>query len=272
MGSRMHNVGMRTSAGLRDLAPLRVLNPTGGANIVITCDHASNLVPDALAGLGLSQSDLERHIGWDIGAADIATHLARRLDATAVVSGVSRLVIDCNRYLEDPSSIPEVSDGTPVPANVNLSQSERRSRQEHWFWPYHRALDDVIASRLRAGRMPILVSIHSMTDRMAGRFRPWHIALSSGPDRRLSDPVLASLQKVAGLIVGDNEPYALVPTEDFSTTRHAINHGLHHVQVEFRQDLVGTPDAAARHADLFLEALIAGLRTIGRDAAGFEHA
>lgn len=259
------------SSGEREPEPFRMVNPAGRANIVITCDHASHLVPADLASLGITQADLERHIGWDIGAADIAKRLAHRLDAKAVLSGVSRLVIDCNRYLDDPSSIPEISDGTRVPANVELSEGERRSRQDQWFWPYHHALDDVIGTLVRLGNKPVIVSIHSMTDRMAGLFRPWHIALSTGPDRRLSDPVLNALRAKPQLIVGDNEPYALVPAEDFSTTRHAIAHGLHHVQVEFRQDLVATEGEAIRYADVFADALIAGLGSIGRDAAGFDH-
>lgn len=252
-------------------APFRVLRPEGSANIVITCDHASRTVPPALADLGLTTQDLSRHIGWDIGAADIATYLSAQLDAPAILSGVSRLVIDCNRYLDDPSSIPLVSDETPIPGNAGLSDTARQARRDTWFMPYHAAIEAVLAPRLRAGTSPIIVSIHSMTDRMRGAFRPWEIALSSGPDRRLTDPVLAALRAVPGMCVGDNEPYDLAPAEDYSTTTHAIRHGLHHVQVEFRQDRVATRGAAEALAQVFRDALVSGLHAIGRDARGHAH-
>jgi predicted N-formylglutamate amidohydrolase len=271
MASMAQTIATPTAEGENSPAAFHVLRPDGTANIVITCDHASRLVPPALADLGLQPSDLARHIGWDIGAADIAAYLSAHLDAPAVLSGISRLVIDCNRYPEDPSSIPLVSDGTSIPGNSGLSDAERRARFDTWFVPYHEAVETILAPRLRAGSEPVIVSIHSMTDRMRGTFRPWEIALSSGPDRRLTDPVLAALRAVPGLCVGDNEPYDLVPEEDFSTTTHAIRHGLHHVQVEFRQDRVGTRAEAEGYARVFLDALIDGLSAIGRDARGYPH-
>ncbi len=250
-----------------DPAPFTVLREDGRAEIIITCDHASHATPAALGTLGLSEEQLLRHIGWDIGAADIARHLSARFDAPAILSGVSRLVIDCNRGLTDPASIPEVSDGVAIPANVRLSEAERRQRQANWFWPYHHAVDGLVRRRLAAGRPPVILSIHSMTDRMRGQFRPWEIALSSHEDRRLTDPVLAALRATPGLVVGDNEPYNLDPAEDYSTPSHALRHGLHHVQVEFRQDCVATRAGVERYAAIFAAALEAGLAAIGHRQA-----
>ncbi|MGH7088288.1 MAG: N-formylglutamate amidohydrolase, partial [Stellaceae bacterium] len=99
---------------LGDPAPVALVRAEAAAPVLITCDHASNRVPRALERLGLPQSELLRHIGWDIGAAQVAEALAARLDAPAIFAGYSRLVIDCNRDPADPSSIPEVSDGTQV--------------------------------------------------------------------------------------------------------------------------------------------------------------
>ena len=87
---------------------------------MLTCDHASHAVPESLGNLGLDSRDLERHIGWDIGAAEVTRRLAERFDAPAVLSGYSRLVIDCNRKLGSETSILEVSDGTVIPGNLGL--------------------------------------------------------------------------------------------------------------------------------------------------------
>ena len=250
-----------------DPAPFAVLREDGRAGIVITCDHASHATPAALGTLGIDEGQLLRHIGWDIGAADIALYLSARFDAPAVLSGVSRLVIDCNRGLTDPASIPEASDGVTIPANARIGEADRRQRQANWFWPYHQAVEKIVQNRLAAGRPPVIVSVHSMTDRMRGQFRPWEIALSSHEDRRLTDSVLAALRETPGLVVGDNEPYNLDPAEDYSTPAHAIRHGLHHVQVEFRQDCVATRAGAERYAAIFAGALEAGLAAIGQGQA-----
>lgn len=236
-------------------AACRVINRDGRAPFVIVCDHASNLVPAELNALGLPASELERHIAYDIGAAAIADILARSFDATAVFSAVSRLVIDCNRFLTDPSSIPVRSDETDIPGNAGLSAKERESRAARYFQPYQSEIESIVDMRMSAGTVPALLSVHSMTDRMRGVTRPWEIALSWWQDERMSGPMLALLKSRAGITVGDNEPYALDPREDYTTTVHALGRGLPHMQVEFRQDLVANAEGQRHWAGVFGECL-----------------
>jgi len=243
--------------------PFRVVNPEGAAAIVICCDHASNAMPPEFENLGLSAGDLARHIAWDIGAADVAIHLSYRFGAPAVLCGTSRLVIDCNRHPEDPAAVPEVSDGTPIPGNRNLSAADRAERTARFFAPYQAAVAAAVEAKLAAGLAPILLSVHSMTPEMGGKLRPWQIALSSREDRRLTDPVLAKLKARGDIVVGDNEPYGLDPAEDYTTPVHAFRHRLPHLQVEFRQDEVATGPGAARWAGIFGEAVAAALKEIG---------
>jgi predicted N-formylglutamate amidohydrolase len=101
-----------------------------------------------------------------------------------------------------------------------------------------------------------------MTPEMGGRFRPWQIAVSSGADRRLADPMLAALRRVAGITVGDNQPYAMDPAEDYSVPVHAERRGLLHLQIEFRQDEVGSSAGVARWAAIFNEALELALASV----------
>ena len=79
---------------------------SGRAPILILCDHAGREVPPALEQLGLSEEALAQHIGWDIGAADVTRHLAKLLDAPAMLNNMSRLVIDPNRRPGTATSIP----------------------------------------------------------------------------------------------------------------------------------------------------------------------
>lgn len=252
-------------------APFHVLRPTGTSAFVLVCDHASNYVPAELDNLGLTAADLTRHVAWDIGAAGVTAALSAMLDAPAVLSGASRLVVDCNRQLTSPSLIPEVSDGTQVPANLHLTESARAARIASWFHPYHDAVESVLRERGARGVESVLIAIHSMTPSLGGVGRPWSIALSSHADRRLADPMLAALREqldvnaegrsiagdsvVGNSAVGDNEPYDLDPGVDFTTPFHAIRRGLRHLQVEFRQDLISTDVTQREWASQFARAL-----------------
>ena len=123
-----------------------VVNAQGRGRALFLCDHASAAVPRALRDLGLAPEHFGRHIAWDIGAAEVARRLSRAFDAPLVLSGYSRLVIDCNRRPGDATSIPEESDRTPVPGNRGLSPADRAARATACFEPYHKA----IAQRLAA--------------------------------------------------------------------------------------------------------------------------
>jgi predicted N-formylglutamate amidohydrolase len=192
----------------------------------------------------------------------VAELVARRFDAPAVLCGTSRLVIDCNRHPDDVRAIPALCDGTVVPANEQLSPAERARRVALYFEPYHAAVTRIIEAAIGAGRRPIILSIHSMTPEMGGRFRPWQIAVSSGADRRLADPMLAALRRVPGITVGDNQPYDMDPAEDYSVPVHALSRDLLHLQIEFRQDEVSTADGIARWAAIFNDALAAALASV----------
>ena len=124
---------MQQLLGLGDPPPFSVHNAQGKAPLLLLCDHASKAIPKALGDLGISDEELSRHIGWDIGGLDAAIELAQALDAPLLASGYSRLVIDCNRWPGGEGSTPEVSDGTPVPANRGLIQEQVDARAEACF-------------------------------------------------------------------------------------------------------------------------------------------
>jgi predicted N-formylglutamate amidohydrolase len=244
-------------------SPFRMINEEAAAPYIIICDHASNVVPPDLVNLGLPAAELQRHIAWDIGAAGVAELLSSRFEAPAVICGTSRLVIDCNRHLTDPSSIPIMSDGTEIPGNANLSPAQRAERAQRFFRPYHDAIDALIEKKRAMGQVPAVFSIHSMTPAMRGNARPWQVAISWHEDQRLSAPMLGLLRRVPGITVGDNQPYALDPAEDYSVPHHAMRHGFAHIQVEFRQDEVATAEGIAVWARLFGNALHAALQQSG---------
>jgi predicted N-formylglutamate amidohydrolase len=223
----------------------RVLRPHGSGRFVLLCDHASNHIPPEFQELGLPPHELARHIAWDIGAAGVTLALSEIFDAPAILCNTSRLVIDCNRHVDAPDLIPEVSDGTAIPGNLHVSEAARAARIERWFHPYHDAVESVLLDREAKGVPSVAVSIHSMTACLAGQPRPWQIAVSSYLDRRLAEPVLDALRQPGDVTVGDNQPYDLDPEVDYSIPFHALRRRLLHLQVEFRQDEIW--DAATQH-------------------------
>jgi predicted N-formylglutamate amidohydrolase len=233
----------------------KVLRPEGKSQFVILCDHASNRIPAGLDNLRLPPADLKRHIAWDIGAAGVAEALSEIFDAPAVLSPVSRLVIDCNRHLGAADLIPKRSDGTVIPGNRGLSGQARVLRIERWFIPYHAAVEAILDERESRGAASIVLSIHSMTDNLAGSRRPWQIALSSHQDRSMVQPVLDILRRSSDIEVGDNQPYSMDPAVDYSIPFHALRRDLPYLQVEFRQDEVQDAQAQVRWARRFASAL-----------------
>ena len=188
-----------------------------------------------LHDLGLPASELARHIAWDIGAAGVTEALSEIFDAPAILCGASRLVIDCNRHLDAADLIPEVSDGTAIPGNLHLGKADRADRIGRWFLPYHDAVESVLLEREARGVESVVVSVHSMTASLAGKPRPWQIALSSHLDRSLAD-LCSPLCAVPAKSCGDNQPYDLDPAVDYSIPFHALRRRWPHLQVEFRQD------------------------------------
>ena len=241
------------SAG--DPPPFEVLNPGGAAPFLLICDHAGRAVPKRLDMLGLDDAVLMRHIGWDIGAAEVTRHLSRRFDAPAVLSRYSRLVIDCNRVPGNPKSIAEVSDGVRVPGNCGLSQAEAARRKRELFDPYHAAVEAAIIGFRQAGRVPAVLSIHSCTPVMNGQERPWHIGVLHDKDLRIATPLIENLAARGDVCVGDNKPYSGRGQSGKSIHLHACDHGLPHVMVEIRQDLIDTHKGAAHWAQVMGDAL-----------------
>ena len=232
-----------------ELSPVVEDNGAGASAFLLVCDHFGRLIPRALSNLGLPDSDLKRHIAWDIGIAGVATRLARLIDAHLVAQRYSRLVIDCNRPPDAPSSIPMISEATTVPGNEGLTRDEALARRAAVFEPYHRRIEHVITERLREGRPTILIALHSFTPVYAGIVRPWHVGTLYQHDRRLPPLLLAHLRAEGDVVVGDNEPYAVRDTTDYTIPVHGERRGLINSGIEIRQDQIEDADGQDQWAE-----------------------
>jgi predicted N-formylglutamate amidohydrolase len=222
-----------------DPEPVTMSNENGGSPFVIVADHAGNSLPRALGRLGIPESELGRHIAWDIGIGAVSRLVADALDATLVAQNYSRLVIDCNRRPGSETSIPEISEFTAVPGNMGLSEEQKATRVREIFRPYHDRIEAELDLRRKAGRPAALIAMHSFTPVFKGLARPWHVGVLYNRDTRFADLLMALLKRKEGLVVGDNEPYSVTDASDYTIPVHGDRRGLHHVAIEVRNDLIG---------------------------------
>jgi predicted N-formylglutamate amidohydrolase len=221
-----------------DVPPVREYNAAGRSPFLLTCDHYGRLIPRALGDLGLPESELVRHIAWDIGIAGVAKALSKHLDAHLIAQRYSRLVIDCNRPPHVAGSIPRMSEATTIPGNEGISRQDAAMRRALIFDPYHRRIGEIIDQRLRHGMPTVLVSLHSFTPVYAGIARPWHIGTLYHRDTHLPPLLLQQLRAEGDLVVGDNEPYAVSDETDYTIPVHGEARGLMNTGIEIRQDLI----------------------------------
>ncbi len=244
---------MQSVAQIIDWAPIHILGEERASRWLVICDHATNRVPDWVAGgdLGLTAEDMARHIAYDVGASGVAIRLAEKLGAPAVLSNFSRLVIDPNRGEDDPTLIMRLYDGTIIPANRRLDCGDVEERLARCYRPYH---DAVIRMAARREDM-VIVSIHSFTPQFRGRPpRPWHTGLLFANDERLSRPLIMLLQQEPGVVVGANQPYSGHLKGD-TIDRHAIATRRQNTLIEIRNDLIGDDAGQTEWADRFAQLL-----------------
>jgi predicted N-formylglutamate amidohydrolase len=246
----VNQVSDRLNSCADEFPPFEVINPAGYSSLLIACDHADNRIPDHLAGLGLDSEYLERHIAYDIGAMQVAKRLSVIFDAPLLLATCSRLVIDLNRHLDDPSSIIEESDGVLIPGNLNLNDEMRNDRIENYFNPYHRQYQEMVTGQISKHQRPIILSVHSFTPTMNGRARPWEIGVLWDQDEVLAMQLIESLEKVTGFNIGNNKPYHATDPHGYAQVTHAHERGVEFALLEIRQDLISDCDGQEKMSAL----------------------
>ena len=201
-------------------------------NLLLIADHASNYIPKKYNNLCVSKKEILTHKAFDLGVRDLAINLSNKLNSYLVLGEYSRLLIDCNRGLNDPTLISAISDRKLILGNKKITKQERVKRINNIYRPYH----EKIRKKILEKKINVIVSLHSFNPIFKGKKRNIKYGILSNQDRRLSDLLLNELKKKNN-VVGDNEPYKGSLIGD-TLYKHALNRGLHHSLIEIRNDLL----------------------------------
>ena len=233
-----------------DPNPVELISSSEQNRLVLVCDHAGREIPSVRRHQPLSTEDMKRHIAWDVNARNVAVIVAKKLRAPLVAQRYSRLVIDMNRPVQSPDSIPVVSDGTLIPFNQNISDEERKSRIDSIYRPYHAKiaehLNDISSS------MKFIVAIHSFTPKLRnGPFRNWHVDLISRTRLEFVTSFRRQLRsKVPNLNIGLGDVFPMDAKRDFTLPFHAESRDIYNMSIEIRNDLLQNQDGIDCWGDL----------------------
>ena len=168
---------------------INILNKSIKNNYIVICDHASNYIPDEYDNLNLDDDTLKTHIAYDIGAKEVASNIANHLQCPLIMSDFSRLLIDANRGIDDPTLIMKISDGRIIQGNKNISYlagcEEKMKRIKSYYNTYHNKISDIINLSIEREVFPAIISIHSFTPVFNGKKRLTDLGILWDSDDRL---------------------------------------------------------------------------------------
>jgi predicted N-formylglutamate amidohydrolase len=249
-------------------ASVAVHNRDGKGPFVMTCDHASNVIPSEFGGLGLGAADFLRHIAYDPGAIGVAGEMSVRLAAPLLCGAVSRLIIDCNRPLDAPDLIAEISETTFVPGNAGLTGAERDARISQYYDPFHAEVNAAVDRKTARGLAPGVIAVHSFNPTYKGVSRPWEIGIIHDDDDAWAQGIVDRLRASGGLNVGVNEPYSPKDRVYYTLERHARSRGLPAVMIEIRNDEIADQKSQLRWGGLLAEIVNDAYHDLTKGAAG----
>ena len=224
--------------------------------ILIIADHASNYLPKENDKLGLKSAFLNQHIAFDIGVKELSLDLSNRLKCKVIQGKYSRLLIDLNRDLNDPTVIPEIVDSKIIPGNIGLSKSEVRLRIKKIYNKYHHKIDQTIKNK----KVKVILSLHSFNPIFKNKRRTLEFGILSNEDKNLSSIIIDQL-KLQKLNVGDNKPYRGNLIGD-SMYRHGLKNKLPHALIEVRNDLLSNPTKIKRVSRLLHKTIVKSLKKL----------
>ena len=239
---------------------INTFNEDKKSNFLIICDHASNHIPAEYNCLGLSRAILDTHIAYDIGVKEVALNVSKLLKCPLVMTDFSRLLIDANRGIDDPTLIMKISDESVIEGNKNISfqnnSDDRRKRIKNFYEIYHKKISDIINTSISKKVFPAIISIHSFTPFWRGKKRSIDLGILWDSDDRLPNIFFNYLNKnYKNMDIGNNTPYSGRMKND-TLYKHGTSQGLANILIEIRQDLILDSKGQLKFSKLITKPLV----------------
>ncbi|MGB5813062.1 MAG: N-formylglutamate amidohydrolase [Polyangiales bacterium] len=228
---------------MTDPTPFTLIDGDFRGRLVLTCEHAGDLLPPPWSWPEGDARLIGTHWACDIGADSFTRRLAATLDAPAVLSNFTRLLVDPNRPLDSETLFRLEADGEPVWLNATLDDADRRKRIDDYYHPYHAASSRMV----RKSSAEIVFGVHTFTSNYEGNQRALEVGILFDREEDLGHSLVAHLQD-AGFVSAPNEPYSGKDGLAYAPVLHANEYGRRAVEIEVRQDLVIQEEFAAKLA------------------------
>lgn len=199
-------------------------------NILITCEHASNKIPGKYRSLFSEyQTELNTHLGSDIGAMEVYTHLTKQFKCWHQHGQWSRLLIDLNRSLTHPTLFSEVTRA--------LAPLEKKLIIREHYQPYYDAFNKIVDDYYQQKSTILHFSIHSFTPIFGQRVREVDIGLLYDPQRegesRFVKEWSEQLRQLApSLRIRRNSPYRGTSIGLTTITRRRLSKAAKYIGIE----------------------------------------
>lgn len=144
--------------------------------LIISCEHAGNEVPASYRSLFEKDSHvLQTHRGLDIGALDLTRTLGKILKTDIHVHTITRLLVDLNRSLANPTVFSEFMH--------DLDRRTLKQVVEDYYLPHRNKLEHLVESSALAGKPILHISVHTFTPELNGSVRNGDVGFLYDPKR-----------------------------------------------------------------------------------------
>ena len=221
--------------------------------LVLSCEHGGNLVPQGYADLFDGSSKvLSSHRGYDKGALEFARYVSRNFSLPLIFSETTRLLVDLNRSLHHRKLFSEYT--------LDCSTDLKAQILKEHYHPYRNRVINAIEFARSNKKHSIHLSFHSFTPVLEGRRRNADIGLLYDPSRPREKAFCRQfkydLTALSEFTVRLNYPYR--GTADGLTTalRKKYSPGLYSgIEIEINQKYADNSNALISMAEQFCAAL-----------------
>lgn len=138
--------------------------------LVLTCEHAGNLIPPTFQYLFKgADGELEAHTGWDPGSLEITRTLAEHFGVEYFSYEYTRLLIEVNRSEKHAQLYSKYSQ--------KLMSQDKNFLLKTYYQPYRRKIEGVMRDFLEDNFIVVHLAVHTFTPIWEGKEREVEIGL-----------------------------------------------------------------------------------------------